>query len=45
LLRRLLRDGHNFGASAPGPALMREYGLTAENVCKRALALMEKNNV
>ena len=34
----------HFGASAPGPVLMREYGFTAENVCKRALALLEKNN-
>ena len=28
----------------PGPVLMREFGFTAENVCKRALALLEKNN-
>jgi transketolase len=35
----------HFGASAPGPILMREYGFTVENVCKRALALLEKNNV
>jgi transketolase len=35
----------HFGASAPGPVLMREYGFTVENVCKRALALLEKNNV
>ena len=34
----------HFGASAPGPVLMREYGFTVENVCKRALALLEKNN-
>ena len=33
----------HFGASAPGPVLMREYGFTAENVCKRALALLEKS--
>jgi len=33
-----------FGASAPAPVLRREYGLTAENVCKQALALLEKNN-
>jgi len=37
-------------AMAPGfqfalaPLLVRECGLTAENVCKRALALLEKNN-
>ena len=34
----------HFGASAPGPVLMREFGFTAENVCKRALALLERNN-
>ena len=34
----------HFGASAPAPVLMREYGFTVENVCKRALALLEKNN-
>ena len=31
-----------FGASAPGPVVMREYGFTVENVCKRALALLQK---
>jgi transketolase len=31
-----------FGASAPGPVLLREYGFTAENVCRRALALLER---
>ncbi|MGO4883876.1 MAG: transketolase [Bryobacteraceae bacterium] len=34
----------HFGASAPGPVLMREYGFTVENVCKRALAVREKIN-
>jgi transketolase len=34
-----------FGASAPGPVLMREYGFTVENVCKRAMALLEHKNV
>jgi transketolase len=34
----------DFGASAPGPVLMREYGFTVENICKRALALLEKNH-
>jgi transketolase len=29
-----------FGASAPGDVVMREYGFTAENVCKRALAVL-----
>ena len=35
----------HFGTSAPGPVLMREDGFTVENVCKRALALLEKKNV
>jgi transketolase len=34
-----------FGASAPGSVVMREYGFNAENVCKHALALLEKKNV
>lgn len=34
-----------FGASAPGPIMMREYGFSVENVCQRALALLEKNHV
>ena len=34
----------HFGSSAPGLVLMREYGFTAEIVCKRALALLEKNS-
>jgi transketolase len=29
-----------FGASAPGDVLLREYGFTVENVCRRALALL-----
>ncbi|HZU91951.1 MAG TPA: transketolase C-terminal domain-containing protein, partial [Stellaceae bacterium] len=29
-----------FGASAPGDVVMREYGFTAENICKRTLALL-----
>lgn len=29
-----------FGASAPGEIVMREYGFTVENVCRRALALL-----
>ena len=28
-----------FGASAPGPVVMREYGFTVEEVCRRARAL------
>jgi transketolase len=31
-----------FGASAPGERMMGEFGFTVENVCKRALALLEK---
>jgi transketolase len=30
-----------FGASAPGPVVMREYGLSADHVYQRALALIE----
>ena len=30
-----------FGASAPGGIMLKEYGFTVENVCSRALALME----
>lgn len=33
----------DFGASAPGPIVMQEYGFTVENVCKRALALIKKH--
>jgi transketolase len=29
-----------FGASAPGDVVMREYGFTIENVCKRTVALL-----
>jgi len=32
-----------FGASAPGSVVMREYGFTVENICQRALALLESN--
>jgi len=35
----------HFGASAPGPVLMREYGFTVDNVCERALALLGKHHV
>lgn len=31
-----------FGASAPGDVVMREYGFTVENVCKRVLALLKR---
>jgi transketolase len=33
-----------FGACAPAPVLMREYGFTVEHVCKRARALLERNH-
>jgi transketolase len=32
-----------FGASAPGPVVMREYGFTVENVFQRTLALYQKH--
>ena len=31
-----------FGASAPGPVVMREYGFTVEHVCRRAMALVKR---
>ena len=34
-----------FGASAPGPVVMREFGFSLENVCQRALALLERKHV
>ncbi len=34
----------HFGASAPGPIVMREYGFSVENVCQRALALLEREH-
>lgn len=34
-----------FGASAPGPILLREYGFSVENVCQRALAMVERKDV
>ncbi len=34
------RTWDRFGASAPGPTVLREYGFTAENVRARALALL-----
>ena len=30
-----------FGASAPGPVVLREYGFSVVHVCERALALLE----
>ena len=32
----------HFGASAPGPVLMREYGFTVDHVCTRARAVLER---
>jgi transketolase len=32
----------HFGASAPGEVVMREYGFTVENICERALRLLEE---
>jgi transketolase len=31
-----------FGASAPGPVVMREYGFTVENILQRSLAMLRK---
>jgi transketolase len=31
-----------FGASAPGNVVMREFGFTVENICQRALALLDR---
>jgi len=33
-----------FGASAPGPVMMREYGFTVDNICRRAAILLERGN-
>jgi transketolase len=33
---------NRFGASAPGSIVMREYGFSVENVCKRARALLKR---
>jgi len=33
-----------FGASAPGPVVMREYGFTVENILQRTLSLLQKEN-
>jgi transketolase len=29
-----------YGASAPGDVVMREYGFTVDNICKRAIAVL-----
>ena len=33
-----------FGASAPGPVVMREYGFTVDNVCQHVSALLHRGN-
>jgi transketolase len=33
-----------FGASAPGSIVMCEYGFSVQNVCQRALGLLERNH-
>ncbi|HET7371405.1 MAG TPA: transketolase [Gammaproteobacteria bacterium] len=33
-----------FGASAPGEEVMREYGFNVNNVCERALALLQRRH-
>jgi transketolase len=35
----------HFGASAPGPVVMREFGFTVENVCMKARNVLEKVKV
>ncbi len=32
-----------FGASAPGPVVMREYGFTVDHVCERAMVTISKS--
>ena len=32
----------HFGASAPGPVVMKEFGFTVENICNQALKMLEK---
>jgi transketolase len=32
----------SFGASAPGEVVLREFGFSVENVCRRAMALLSK---
>jgi transketolase len=34
-----------FGASAPGEVVMREYGFTVKNVCKRAMELINRKRM
>ena len=34
-----------FGASAPGPVVLREFGFSPAKVCQRALALLERKGV
>jgi transketolase len=32
----------SFGASAPGPVVMRQYGFSVDNICERALVLLKR---
>jgi transketolase len=32
----------DFGASAPGPVVLREFGFTVENICTRAISLLSR---
>ena len=41
LIAKMKRD--RFGASAPGELVMHEYGYTVENVCKRAIELVNRH--
>jgi len=46
ILKRIFGRGDvlgvdRFGASAPSEVVMREYGFTVDNVCRRAVALVE----
>jgi transketolase len=33
----------HFGASAPGPVILREFGFTVDHILQRALKLLERN--
>jgi transketolase len=33
----------HFGASAPGPVLLREFGFTVEEICSTAMTLLERS--
>ena len=40
--RGLFIGVEKFGSSAPGELMMREYGLTVDNICKKAMSLLDK---